>query len=99
MGRPVCTGRGGDTACSVSVCGVAVPIAGERLVERCVRRVRAAGVGGVVAKKVLTWTAILFAIFYILSAPDDAANAVRSAGDGLRAAGDSVAEFFNALFD
>jgi hypothetical protein len=33
-----------------------------------------------VAKKVLTWVAIAFALFYVLSAPDDAANAVKSAG-------------------
>ena len=50
------------------------------------------------AKKVLTWAAILFAIFYILSAPNDAATAVRGAGEGMREAGDAVAQFFNALF-
>ena len=54
--------------------------------------------GCVVAKKVLTWVAIAFALFYVLSAPDDAANAVKSAGNGLRNAADAIAAFFNALF-
>lgn len=49
-------------------------------------------------KKVLLWVAVGFAVYYVLSAPDQAAQAVRSAGTGLRAAGNSVAAFFNALF-
>jgi hypothetical protein len=51
-----------------------------------------------VAKKVLTWVIIAFAVFYVLSAPGSAANAVRGAAGGLREAGDSVAVFFENLF-
>lgn len=50
------------------------------------------------AKKVLTWVVIAFAAFYVLSAPNSAAGAVREAAGGLRAAGDSVAVFFETLF-
>ena len=50
------------------------------------------------AKKLLTWTAIAFAVFYVLSAPSSAAGAVSAAAAGLREAGDSVAVFFNSLF-
>jgi hypothetical protein len=52
-----------------------------------------------VAKKVLTWVAIAFAVFYVLSQPTDAAAAVESAGNGLRTAADAIATFFNALVD
>ena len=51
------------------------------------------------AKKVLTWVAIAFAIFYVLSSPTDAAAAVESAGNGLETAGEAIATFFNALVD
>jgi hypothetical protein len=51
-----------------------------------------------VAKKTLTWVAIAFAVFYVLSQPSGAADALRSAGGGLREAGDSLALFFEQLF-
>jgi hypothetical protein len=51
-----------------------------------------------VAKKALTWLAIAFAVFYVLSSPSGAADAISSAGGGLREAGDSLAVFFEQLF-
>ncbi|MGH8866946.1 MAG: hypothetical protein ACRDYU_02985 [Actinomycetes bacterium] len=50
------------------------------------------------AKKALTWLAIAFALFYVLSAPNDAAGAVREVASGLREAFDSVAVFVESLF-
>lgn len=50
------------------------------------------------AKKVLTWVIIAFAVFYVLKDPGGAANAVRGAAGGLGEAGDSVAVFFESLF-
>jgi hypothetical protein len=58
-----------------------------------------AGAEDEMAKKVLTWVAIAFAIFYVLSSPTDAAAAVESAGNGLETAGEAIATFFNALVD
>ena len=55
------------------------------------------GEGSVVAKKVLTWIAVAFAVFYVLAKPTEAAAAVESAGAGLRVAGDAIATFFTAL--
>ena len=49
------------------------------------------------AKKVLTWLAVAFAVFYVLAKPTEAAAAVESAGAGLRVAGDAIATFFTAL--
>ncbi len=51
------------------------------------------------AKKVLTWVAIAFAVFYVLSSPTQAAAAVESAGNGLQTAGEAVATFFNELVE
>ena len=49
-------------------------------------------------KKLAGYLAIAFVIFYVVTAPSQAADAVESTGDGLRRAGDSVATFFNDLF-
>ena len=48
-------------------------------------------------KKGLIWIVIAFAIYSVIATPDQAANAVRSAGNGGQEAGRAVLEFFNAL--
>lgn len=48
-------------------------------------------------KKALVWLAVSFAVYSILATPESAASAVRTAGQGGRAAAESVVEFFNAL--
>jgi len=48
-------------------------------------------------KKILTWLAIGFAVFYVLTAPQDAAGAVRAAAGGLEDAAGSLSEFFSSL--
>jgi len=48
-------------------------------------------------KKVLAWLAIAFAIFYIISAPEQSAELVRTAGDALGDAATSLAHFFQSL--
>ncbi len=53
--------------------------------------------GGRVLKKLLTFLVIAFAVFYLLSAPRDAAEAVRSALNGLQDAAESLTTFFENL--
>lgn len=48
-------------------------------------------------KKVLTWLALAFVIFYVISAPEDSANLVRRAGLALGDAASSLAAFFQNL--
>jgi len=48
-------------------------------------------------KKVLAWLAIAFAIFYVISAPEQSAALVRTAGHALGDAASSLAEFFQSL--
>lgn len=48
-------------------------------------------------KKVLVWLIAAFAVFYLITAPQAAADAVKSAGSGLQTAGQSVIDFFDAL--
>jgi len=48
-------------------------------------------------KKALTWLAIAFAAFYLLSQPVEAANAVKAAGDGMVSAAEQLATFFSNL--
>ncbi len=43
------------------------------------------------------WLVIGFALFYLLSAPADAAHLVRSAGNGLAHAANQLAIFFHNL--
>jgi hypothetical protein len=50
-----------------------------------------------VIKKGLVWFVIAFAIYSVIATPDQAAEAVRSAGNGVQDAGRAVLEFFNAL--
>jgi len=46
-------------------------------------------------KKVLTWAAIAFAIYYLATSPDGAANVVTGALNWLKSAGNSLATFLN----
>ena len=48
-------------------------------------------------KKVLTWLALAFVIFYIISAPESSADFVRSAGQAIGNAATSLASFFESL--
>ncbi|MDQ1539053.1 MAG: hypothetical protein QOE58_3446 [Actinomycetota bacterium] len=48
-------------------------------------------------KKAVTWLAIAFAVFYLLTQPASAAVAVRSAGHALMQAADQIAAFFTNL--
>lgn len=49
------------------------------------------------AKKLMTYLAIAFVAFYILSAPEGSAELVRSGVSNLGDAADQVAEFVNRL--
>ena len=51
----------------------------------------------VTVKKVLTWLALAFVVFYVISAPEDSADFVRTAGQALGDAASSLAEFFESL--
>jgi hypothetical protein len=51
----------------------------------------------VTVKKLLTWLALAFVIFYIISAPENSANIVRSAGQAIGDAATSLASFFESL--
>ena len=48
-------------------------------------------------KKVLTWLALAFVIFYIISAPESSADFIRSAGQAIGDAATSLASFFESL--
>jgi hypothetical protein len=52
-----------------------------------------------VAKKGLTLLAVAFAVFYLLQRPEEAADALKVAGEALRSAFDQIGRFFSALFD
>lgn len=49
-------------------------------------------------KKILIWLAIGFAVFYLLSQPTGAANAIKGAADGIASAFNSIITFFTSLF-
>jgi hypothetical protein len=49
-------------------------------------------------KRILLWLAIVFTVFYILTAPADAANAVQGAWNALLSAGRAFLTFIDALF-
>ncbi len=51
----------------------------------------------VTVKKVLTWLALAFVVFYVISAPEDSADFVRTAGHALGDAASSLASFFESL--
>jgi hypothetical protein len=50
-----------------------------------------------VLKKVLTWLAVAFVIFYVIQRPEDAAGIVRSAGSALGDAASSLSAFVGSL--
>ena len=52
---------------------------------------------GVNLKRVLTWLAIAFVVFYLIKAPESSANIVRNAGEALGNAASSLAAFVNQL--
>ena len=52
---------------------------------------------GVSLKKVLTWLAIAFVIFYLIKQPESSANIVRNAGEALGNAASSLADFVGSL--
>ncbi|GGU95694.1 hypothetical protein ACFHW2_15365 [Actinomadura sp. LOL_016] len=49
------------------------------------------------AKKYLTWAAVAFVAFYVVTQPDGAARSVESAAGGLADAAGSVITFMNAV--
>ena len=51
----------------------------------------------VTVKKVLTWLALAFVVFYVISAPESSADFVRTAGHALGDAASSLASFFDSL--
>ena len=48
-------------------------------------------------KKVLTWLAIAFVIFYVIQAPEQSAAFVRQAGTALGNAASSLSQFVQSL--
>ena len=48
-------------------------------------------------KKVITWLAIAFVVFYVIKAPESSADIVRSAGQALGDAASSLAAFVGSL--
>ena len=48
-------------------------------------------------KKLLTWAAIAFVIYYLATSPDGAARLVDGALNWLKQAGNSLAEFLNHI--
>lgn len=48
-------------------------------------------------KKALLWLVIAFAVYSLIATPVEAADAVRSAFDGLKTAADALIGFFDAL--
>jgi len=51
-----------------------------------------------VAKKLVIWTVIAFAAFYLFTQPESAASAVRGAAAAIGSAFGSVITFFSSLF-
>ena len=48
-------------------------------------------------KKVVTWLAVAFIIFYVIQAPEQSAALVRNAGQAMGDAASSLAEFVGSL--
>jgi hypothetical protein len=48
-------------------------------------------------KKVLTWALIIFLVFFVVSRPAAAAQAVKSIGNGLLGIGQGFGNFFSSL--
>lgn len=49
------------------------------------------------AKKYLTWAAVAFVAFYVITQPDGATESVEHAAMGISSAADSLATFVNSL--
>jgi len=49
------------------------------------------------AKKYMTWAAVAFVAFYVVTRPEGAARSVETAASGIASAADSLATFVNAL--
>jgi len=52
---------------------------------------------GRVMKKLLTWAAIIFVVFYLVTQPASAGHLITSGFHGLHSAGSSLARFVNSL--
>jgi len=48
-------------------------------------------------KKALVWLVVAFAVYSIIATPNQAAEAVRGAGEGIQTVGLSIMRFFDAL--
>lgn len=48
-------------------------------------------------RKVLTWALVVFVLYYLATNPTGAAHALQQAFNGLRSAGNSMAQFVNKL--
>ena len=48
-------------------------------------------------KKVVTWLVVAFGVFYVIQAPEQSAQLVRSAGEALGDAASSLAQFVGSL--
>lgn len=48
-------------------------------------------------KKVATWLAVAFVVFYLLSQPTQSADAVKSVGHGVASAAHQLATFLSSL--
>ena len=48
-------------------------------------------------KKLLTWAAIIFVVFYLVTQPASAGHLITSGFHGLHSAGSSLARFVNSL--
>jgi hypothetical protein len=48
-------------------------------------------------KKIITWGAIIFVVFYLVTQPTSAGHLITGAVHGLHAAGSSLARFVNSL--
>ena len=48
-------------------------------------------------KKVVTWLAIAFVVFYVIQAPEKSAEIVKSAGETLGDAASSLGDFVSSL--
>jgi hypothetical protein len=70
----------------------------DRFIGRCRARLTSdEGNGATTLKKVLTWLAVAFLVFYVIQRPEDAAGIVRSAGAALGDAADSLSAFVGSL--
>ena len=48
-------------------------------------------------KKIVTWLAVAFVVFYVIQAPEQSAQIVKNAGEALGDAASSLANFVGSL--